>query len=99
MATNGTKRSKGAVLQPGHRAQSLQLFEDGILTAGTVERPQLRHGLTSVGDHERSALTDLLQVPAKPGFQFAGAHCRMPSHVVMMTTSVHDCQSCQMIAP
>ena len=87
MATNGAKRSKGAVLQPGHRAQSLQLFEEGILAAGTVERPQLRHGFTAVSDHERSALTDLLQVSAQPGFQFAGAHGWVSSHVVMMTTS------------
>lgn len=90
MATNGAKRSKGAVLQPGHRAQRLQPFEDAILTAGTLERPQFRHGFTPVSDHERSALTDLLQVAAEPGFQFAGAHRRMPSHVVMMTTWLHD---------
>jgi hypothetical protein len=58
-----------------------------MLGSTSMERLQLGHWLTSVGDDERPALSDLLQVPSEPGLEFAHAHRRMSRHVVMMTTS------------
>jgi hypothetical protein len=84
--TDGAKRRKWSILEPGHRSQSLEPFQFGTLGAGTVERLQLGHGLTAVSDHKRLALAHLLQVPAEPGFEFAGTDRRMSWHVVMMTT-------------
>jgi hypothetical protein len=51
-----------------------------------VEGLQFGHGFTALSDHKRPALSHLLQVPAEPGFEFAGTDRRMSGHVVMMTT-------------
>jgi hypothetical protein len=59
-ATNRAKRRKRSILWPGHRANRLQLFQDGVLHSRPVKRLQLGHWLTSIGDHERAALADLL---------------------------------------
>lgn len=86
MATNRAEGRKRSMLKPGYRTQDRQPIELGIFRPSTPKRLQLGHWLTSVGDDERPALTDLLQVPSEPGLQFSGAHRRMSSHVVMMTT-------------
>jgi hypothetical protein len=85
VAANGAKGSKRSVLQPGHRAQSLQLSQSDI-RPNPVDRLQLGDWFTSISDHERPALADLLQVTTEAGLQFAGANSRTSSHVVMMTT-------------
>ena len=68
------------------RANILQALQSSVVRPGPGERFQLRHRLASIGNHQRLALTDSLQVPSEPGLQFAGTNPRM-GHVVMMTTS------------
>lgn len=86
MAPNGAEGSERSVLSPGHRTQRLQSFQLGMLSPGPVDRPQLGDGLTTVSDHERPALADLLQVAAETSLEVAGANGRRSCHVVMMTT-------------
>jgi hypothetical protein len=84
-ATNGPKRRQWSILQSSDRTESLQVLKPCVFADG-VEGPQLRDRLPTVGDYERPALTNLLQVPAESSLQFTGTNGRASNHVVMMTT-------------
>lgn len=75
------------MLQASDRTDGFETIQHGVLRSGGRDRPQFGHGLTAIRDHERSTLTNALEVRAEPGLQFAGADGGMPGHVVMMTTS------------
>ena len=75
------------MLQASDRTAGIEAIQNGVLRSRFLEWPQFGYGLTAIRDHQRSTLTNALEVPAEPGLQFARADGGVPCHVVMMTTS------------